>query len=83
MQGKSFRCGRMADFSHASAGDHAIETFSFMTQDEITFIETAFRFLLWSTQRRIGHLSPYATMDHCGFIMAHGRELRVYRRLLT
>ena len=42
-----------------------------------------FRFLLWSTQRRIGHLSPYAMMDHCGFIMAHGRELRVYRRLLT
>jgi hypothetical protein len=21
-------------------------------------------------------------MGHCGFIMAHGRELRVYRRLL-
>jgi len=21
-------------------------------------------------------------MDHCGFIMVHGRELRVYRRIL-
>jgi len=32
-------------------------------------------------QQRTGHLSPYAMMDHCGFIMAHGRESRVYRRL--
>ena len=41
-----------------------------------------FRFLPWSTQRRIGRLSPFATMGHCGFIMAHGRELRIYRKLL-
>src|SRR6202030_1950822 len=41
-----------------------------------------FRFLRWFTQRRIGHLSPCAMMDHCGFITAHGRRSRVYRRLL-
>jgi hypothetical protein len=32
-------------------------------------------------QQRIGHLLPYAMMDHCGFITARGRELRVYLRL--
>jgi hypothetical protein len=42
-----------------------------------------FRFLRWSTQRRIGHLSPCAMMDHFGFIVAHGRRSRAYRRLLT
>src|ERR1700676_4398541 len=40
-----------------------------------------FRFLRWSTQRRIGHLSPFAMMDHSGFIMAHGRRLRIFPRL--
>ena len=30
--------------------------------------------------RRIGRLSPYAKMDHHGFIMDHGRELKIYRR---
>jgi hypothetical protein len=40
-----------------------------------------FRFPRWSTRRRIGHLSPCAMMDHFGFIMAHGRRSRVYRRL--
>ena len=44
--------------------------------------EKWFKFLPWSTQRRIGRLSPFATMGHCGFIMAHGRELRIYRKLL-
>src|SRR6476660_6010396 len=40
-----------------------------------------FRFLRWSTQRRIGHLSPCAMMGHFGFIMAHGRRSKAYRRL--
>ena len=44
--------------------------------------EKWFKFQAWSTQRRIGRLSPSATMGHCGFIMAHGRELRTYRKLL-
>jgi hypothetical protein len=30
-------------------------------------------------QQRIGHLSPYAMMDRCGFIMARGREPRGQR----
>jgi hypothetical protein len=41
MQGKSSPCGRMADLSHASAGDHAMRKFSFMTQDEISSMEAA------------------------------------------
>jgi hypothetical protein len=41
MQGKSSPCGRMADFSRASAGDHAMRKFSFMTQDEIASMEAA------------------------------------------
>jgi hypothetical protein len=41
-----------------------------------------FRFLQWSTQKGSGRLSPYAMMALCGFIMAHGRELRIYHRLL-
>ncbi len=44
--------------------------------------EKWFRFLAWSTQIRIGRLSPYAMMGHCGFVMAHGRELRICRRLV-
>jgi hypothetical protein len=43
--------------------------------------EKWFRFLLWSIRRRIGRLSLCAMMNHCGSIMAHGRELRIYRRL--
>jgi hypothetical protein len=45
--------------------------------------EKWFRLLPWSTQIRIGHFSPYATTGQCGCIMAHGRELRAYRRLLN
>jgi hypothetical protein len=45
--------------------------------------EKSFRSLPWSTQIAIGRLSPYAMMGHCGFIMAHGHELRMYRRLLN
>jgi hypothetical protein len=45
------------------------------------WFERWFRSLPWSMQPRIGRLSPCAMMDHCGFIMAHGRGLRVYRRL--
>ena len=45
--------------------------------------EKWFRFPRWSTRRKIGPLSPCAMMDHCGFIMARGRELRIYRRLLN
>ena len=46
------------------------------------WFEKWFRFLLWFMQRRIGHLSRYAMMDHYGSIMARGRGLRAYRRLL-
>jgi hypothetical protein len=31
----------MADFSHSSAGDHAMRKFNFMTQDEISSMEAA------------------------------------------
>jgi len=41
MQGKSFRCGRMADFNHTFAGDHAMRNFGSTTQDEISSIEIA------------------------------------------
>ena len=41
MQGKSFRCGRMADFNHTSAGDHAMKNLGSTTQDEIFPMETA------------------------------------------
>ena len=34
MQGKSFRCGRMADFGDGSAGERILRRFRFMTQDE-------------------------------------------------
>ena len=44
-------------------------------------LRMSFRFLQCSSKRGIGHLSSYAMMDQCSFIMAHGRELRVYRRL--
>jgi hypothetical protein len=47
-----------------------------------TLFEKWFRFLPWSTQKRIGRLSRYVMMNHCGSIIAHGRELRIYRRLL-
>jgi hypothetical protein len=41
MQGKSFRCGRMADFGDGSAGERVLRRFRFMTQDEISFMDTA------------------------------------------
>jgi hypothetical protein len=41
MQGKSFRCGRMADFGDGSAGERVLRRFRFTTQDEISFMETA------------------------------------------
>src|SRR6266446_9092841 len=44
--------------------------------------EKWFKFPPWSTQRKIGRLLPSATMDHCGFITVHGRESRIYRKLL-
>jgi len=53
-----------------------------ITRGERLRFEKPFRFLPWSTQIRIGRLSPYAMMGHCGFIMAHGCELRIYRRIL-
>jgi hypothetical protein len=44
--------------------------------------EKWFKFPPWSTQRKIGRLLPSATMDHCGFITVHGRESRIYRKLM-
>jgi hypothetical protein len=41
-------------------------------------VEAAHSYVL----KRIGRLSPCAMMGHCGFIMAHGRELKAYRKLL-
>jgi hypothetical protein len=41
MQGKSFRCGRMADFGDGSAGERVLRRFRFTTQDEIALLEPA------------------------------------------
>ena len=42
MQGKSFRCGRMADFHHTSAGDpRKMRNFGSATLDELSLMETA------------------------------------------
>ena len=38
--------------------------------------------VLTTIRKRTGHLSSYAMMDYCGFIMVDGRELSVYRRIL-
>ncbi len=38
--------------------------------------EKSFRFLPWSIPRKIGRLSRFVMVDHCGPIIAHGRELR-------
>jgi hypothetical protein len=34
-------------------------------------------------RKHLPDVSPYAVMDQCGFIIARGRELRVYLRLPT
>jgi hypothetical protein len=41
MQGKSFRCGRMADFGDGSAGERVLRRFPFTTQDKIALLEPA------------------------------------------
>ena len=44
--------------------------------------EKWFRFLPWSIREKDWAFIAYAMMNHCGSIMAHGRELKIYRRLL-
>ena len=51
-------------------------------QEENPPTETASVRKVVQDQIGIGCLSPYAMMGHCGFITAHGRGLRIYRRLL-
>jgi len=82
------RSGRLCYLSHASAGGpRDTKLFALWLrrkyyQGKRLAFDKWFRFLPWSTQRRIGRLSRYVMMNHCGSIMAHGRELRIYRRPL-
>ena len=54
MQGKSFRCGRMADFGDGSAGERVLRRFRFTAQDEIAPLEPA-------SDRKVAQIS---TMVH-------------------